>query len=99
MEYIRYHPLIDCDTDGVEKVPMFFCADEDTVRKSHSMYLVECIPHTYRLVATNAHTAEEALAYKIHCPACGQIMTPISGVFDNNKLQLLVCKKCNPSRH
>ena len=55
MEYIRYHPLLDCDTDGVEKVPMFFSADEDTVRKSHSMYLVECIPHTYRLVATNAH--------------------------------------------
>ena len=57
MEYIRYHPLLDCDTDGVEKVPMFFSADEETVRKSHSMYLVECIPHTYRLVATNAHTA------------------------------------------
>lgn len=24
MQMIRYHPLIDGDTDGLEKVPMFF---------------------------------------------------------------------------
>ena len=31
MEKIKYHPLIDCDTSGTEKVPMFFHTDRDTV--------------------------------------------------------------------
>ena len=33
MTDIKYHPLVDCDTDGMEKVPMFFSGDEAAVRK------------------------------------------------------------------
>lgn len=32
MQMIRYHPLIDGDTDGLEKVPMFLSTDKETVR-------------------------------------------------------------------
>ena len=32
MTDINYHPLVDCDTDGMEKVPMFFSGDETAVR-------------------------------------------------------------------
>ena len=31
MQMIRYHPLIDGDTDGLEKVPMFLSTDKETV--------------------------------------------------------------------
>lgn len=37
MQMIRYHPLIDGDTDGLEKVPMFLSTDKETVRRT-----VEC---------------------------------------------------------
>lgn len=49
MQMIRYHPLIDGDTDGLEKVPMFLSTDEKTVRQNSKMYLSEIIPHYYRL--------------------------------------------------
>ena len=31
MHTIRYHPLIDGDTDGREKVPLFFSTDRKSV--------------------------------------------------------------------
>ena len=37
MQMIRYHPLIDGDTDGLEKVPMFLSTDKEYGRT------VECI--------------------------------------------------------
>ena len=33
MQMIRYHPLIDGDTDGLEKVPMFLSTDKETGRQ------------------------------------------------------------------
>ena len=39
MQMIRYHPLIDGDTDGREKVPMFLSTDKETVRQNSRMYL------------------------------------------------------------
>ena len=41
MQMIRYHPLIDGDTDGLEKVPMFLSTDKETVRQNSRMYLSE----------------------------------------------------------
>ena len=49
MQEIKYYPLIDCDSAGTEKTPMFFSDDEDTVRQSHEMYLQEIVPQYYRL--------------------------------------------------
>ena len=49
MQMIRYHPLIDGDTDGLEKVPMFLSTDKETVRQNSRMYLSEIISNYYRL--------------------------------------------------
>lgn len=47
MQKIKYYPLIDCDSAGKEKTPLFFSGDEDTVRQSHGMYLQEIVPQFY----------------------------------------------------
>ena len=33
MQMIRYHPLIDGDTDGLEKVPMFLSTGNSTAEQ------------------------------------------------------------------
>lgn len=33
MEQTKYHPLVDCDTDGAEKVPMFCSTDANTISR------------------------------------------------------------------
>lgn len=37
----RYHPLIDRDTEGNDKYPMFFTDDETTAASGHGWYLEE----------------------------------------------------------
>lgn len=56
MTKYKYHPLVDSDTDGREKVPMFFSTDEKAVAKSHELYLAEIVLHYYRLHARTAHS-------------------------------------------
>ena len=43
MEEVKYHPLIDNDTSGKEKVPMFCSTDIDTIRTNHNFYLEEIV--------------------------------------------------------
>ena len=43
MQMIRYHPLIDGDTDGLEKVPMFLSTDKETVSQYSIMFLLDFI--------------------------------------------------------
>lgn len=94
MAKIKYHPLIDVDTDGIEKVPMFFSFDRQSVASKHSFFLEEYAPHLYRLNAKTAHTSAEASAYNIHCPLCGHTMVTIGDAIDPYKLDLLACPKC-----
>lgn len=68
MQEIKYYPLIDCDSAGKEKTPLFFSDDEDTVRQSHEMYLQEIIPQYYRLCSVGGISAASAKTYTIHCP-------------------------------
>ena len=90
MEKIKYHPLIDCDTSGTEKVPMFFHTDRDTVAAHHSFWLEEIVPHYYRLCARDS--CEQELT--IHCPICGKIMEAITNPIDSRKRALYACPKC-----
>lgn len=46
IQKIRYHPLVDANSEGTEKVPMFLTTDPKGVR---SMYLEEMIPGYFRL--------------------------------------------------
>ena len=47
MAKIKYHPLISMDADGIEKVPMFFSYDRESVESRHSFFLEECAPRFY----------------------------------------------------
>ncbi len=78
MTKYKYHPLVDSDTDGREKVPMFFSTDEKAVAKSHELYLAEIVLHYYRLHARTAHSKATYSRYDIHCPVCGHVMDAIS---------------------
>ena len=78
MKKYKYHPLVDSDTDGREKVPMFFSTDEKAVAKSHELYLAEIVLHYYRLHARTAHSKATYSRYDIHCPVCGHVMDAIS---------------------
>ena len=94
MDYIKYRPLIDCDSDGIEKVPMFFSLDREAVASKHLHYLEEVVPLRYRLISRDGHTHAQAIAYKIHCPTCGTVMDRISNPLDQHKLSLYSCLKC-----
>ena len=90
----KYHPLVDANSGGTEKVPMFFSDDEKTVAENHAFYLDEIVPHYYRLVARAAHDRMADGTYKIHCPECGHIMQTIAGRIDEHRLALYACPKC-----
>lgn len=74
----RYHPLLDCETDGTEMVPLFFSADKNAVSNHHPMYLEEAIPGYYRLCSVKGIHAKRDKTYTIHCPACGKAMKPVT---------------------
>ena len=91
MTEIRYYPLIDCDTEGTEKVAMFPTLERDTVMATSKMWLEEIVPHYFRLrirlgVSTNGIT--------IRCPRCGNALRAISAPINETKHELYVCSHC-----
>lgn len=94
MTVIKYHPLIDADTEGVEKTPMFFTTDRDVVCAHHALYLEEFVPHRYRLHAKATHSMRQYLDYRIHCPYCGNVMDAQTPHIDQHTLAVYACKKC-----
>lgn len=49
LDSIHYYPLINGDTDGTEKFPLFHTMDEDYIRSSHDYYLEEVVSKYYRI--------------------------------------------------
>lgn len=94
MEDIRYHPLVDRDTEGTEKVPMFFSYEEDAVRQSHNLYLEEIVPKHYRLCSVSGTSPKIADGFTIHCPYCGKAMRCIAKSDDKHRLGLYNCPDC-----
>lgn len=94
MQMIRYHPLIDGDTEGLEKVPMFLSTDEKTVRQNSKMYLSEIIPHYYRLYSKEPMSQSVTNHMEVHCPLCGAVLRQMAQHHDTNKLGLYTCDKC-----
>ena len=90
MQIIRYHPLIDGDTDGLEKVPMFLSTD----RESSIMYLSEIISNYYRLYSKEPMSQNATDSIEIHCPLCGAVLRQMVQNHDANKLGLYTCDKC-----
>ena len=90
----RYHPLIDCDTEGTEKVPLFQTLDGKVVADTHSMYLSEMIPNYYRLHSRKSMSQRATDNITIHCPLCGSALGQMARNYDSNKLGLYTCDKC-----
>ena len=73
MQMIRYHPLIDGDTDGLEKVPMFLSTDKETVRQNSRMYLSEIISNYYRFYSKEPMSQNDANKFGLYtCDRCRQ---------------------------
>ena len=91
MTEIRYYPLVDCDTEGTEKVAMFPTLDSATVITQSKMWLEEMVPNYFRLytrsgISTNGIT--------LHCPRCGKALRAISEPINETKQGLYICGNC-----
>ena len=94
MTDILFHPLVDRDTDGLDKSPLFCSPDREKVARTSALYLEELVPQRYRLIAREEHTVQQASAYRIHCPTCGAMMRTISRPVDKHRLSLYECPEC-----
>lgn len=98
MTEIKYHPLIDCDSEGGFKVPMFSTENRQTVSTRHGMWLEEIIPKYYRLCTAEDMSPAAANALTISCPYCGKPMKATNTIPDNrdaHRLGLYTCPDCN----
>ena len=98
MQDIRYYPVVDMDTDGAEKTPLFPVTDGDIVCLSHRVWLEEMVPDTYRLCVRDAGEPRAAGAFSICCPKCGEHMKQIGRSTDSYRLGLYVCSSCRRER-
>lgn len=94
MTDVLNHPLIDRDTDGLDKSPLFCSPDREKVAGTAALYLEELVPKRYRLIAREEHTTRQASAYRIHCPICGVVMRAISRPSNKHRLSLYECPEC-----
>ena len=91
MTEIKYYPLIDCDTNGTEKVAMIPTPDGNTVKSRSGMWLEEMIPHHVRLYTQNSSFDDP---FNIRCPRCGSALKRISRSTNETKHGLYVCSAC-----
>lgn len=95
MNDIKYYPVIDCDSEGREKVALFPIYNRDIVNCNHSVWLEEMIPHHFRLCTKNAYEPRAKGTFTIHCPVCGKPLKLIGNATDSTRLGLYVCSSCN----
>lgn len=90
---IKYYPLVDCDTDGTDKIAMFVSTDKEMIESVHSMHLAEVVPHFYRLYCNDAKRKFKNES-TVRCPKCGSAMLQVGGALNEKKLGVYTCKKC-----
>ena len=91
MTDIKYYPLIDCDTEGTEKVAMIPTPDGNTAKSRSRMWLEEMIPRHFRLYTQNSSFDDP---FNIRCPRCGSALKRISRSTNETKHGLYVCSAC-----
>lgn len=91
MTEIMYYPLIDCDTEGTEKVAMIPTPNSTAVQSQSQMWLEEMIPHYFRLYTQNSNSED---TFHIRCPRCGKVLDRIGREINETKLGLYVCSSC-----
>ena len=92
MTEVRYYPLINCDTEGTEKVAMIPTTNGKTVKNQSRMWLEEMVPHYFRLCTQNSSSTD---TFNIRCPRCGTALKRISEDINETKRGLYVCSACN----
>ena len=92
MNEILYYPLIDCDTEGTEKVAMIPSPNGNAVKSRSSMWLAEMVPHHFRLYAKSNSPATDS--FSIRCPRCGKALKRISADINETTRSLFVCSTC-----
>lgn len=95
MTYVKYYPVIDCNSDGTQKAALFPVYNRDIVSKNHTLWLEELIPYHFRLCTKSANEPRVTGAFTIHCPACGKPLKRIARATDNTRLGLYECSSCN----
>ena len=92
MTEIRYYPLIDCDTEGTEKVAMFPAFDSQTIMAQSDLWLEEIIPNYFRL---RCHPGQfSSNEFSIRCPRCGKPLARMSETINETTRALYVCGAC-----
>lgn len=94
MDDIRYYPLVDMDTKGVEVQAMTPTDSEITVRKHHRLWLTEIVRNYFRLGAKDKPSVETVNALRVHCPKCGGVLRPITAVTQKCPYPLYACDEC-----
>lgn len=94
MTEILYYPVVDINTDGSEKQTMLPTENAASVREHHRFWLEEAVPHYFRLCASEEHPAEEIAGFKIHCPYCSDVLSPISALTNKKHFFLYACNHC-----
>ena len=95
MDYIRYYPLLDMDTEGGEVQAMTPTDSESTVREHHRLWLTEIVPNYYRLGAQDKPSVDAINALRVHCPKCGGVLRSISAITREQPYPLYACEKCS----
>ena len=93
MTEIKYYPLIDCDTEGAEKVAMIPVTNEAAIRSQSEMWLEEMIPHYFRLCIQSSNPSADAC--NIRGPRCGTVLKRISRDITETRRILYVCSACD----
>ena len=92
MTEIRYYPLVDCDTDGTEKVAMLPTLNSDTIMVQSKLWLEEMIPNYFRLRCHRGQFPNND--FSIHCPRCGKPLARMSETINETTRALYVCGTC-----
>lgn len=94
MYEVKFYPLVDMDSGGTEKVPMFGGAISEDGAQRHDLCLMEVVSHHYCLCSKAPLTRDADSGWNIHCPLCGQVMRPISTPASACSRSLYRCPKC-----
>lgn len=90
----RYYPLVDMDSTGMIKVPMFPANDYKTALRKSNFALGEVAHNRYRLIAVTPHAMRDYLSYDIRCPKCGMIMEVTEPHEGEYVLAEYTCENC-----
>lgn len=95
MEFeIKYYPLIDCNDNESLLRPLFPAETEEDIKRSHSLWLMEAIPGSYRLCCTDEGANQLKGKFSIACPLCGKSLNRIGNAINRNRQGLYICESC-----